>query len=117
MVHRSFRLIGKYALLLSLLYGLETLFWKFLYTGILAFLDSFSTTVLSSALPVALSFVFNVIIMLVINRDIRKLGIRTRYVIVSTLLFRQIGVCAFLLYAIYDDYEEILREKQTANNA
>jgi hypothetical protein len=45
----------------------------------------------------------NVIIALVIKKDKDAFQIPTQYVYLSTILYRPVGVCAFLLYALYNE--------------
>lgn len=52
------------------------------------------------SIPNFLAMFFNLVIALIVNRDIRKLNLQAKYVVVATLFFRPVGVCAFLLYLI-----------------
>jgi hypothetical protein len=66
------------------------------------------TTLVSSGLAIILS----ILVAVIVSRDIKKLGIKTNYVILATILFRPVGVCAFLLYAIHNECNEPGKEKE-----
>jgi hypothetical protein len=106
MVYRSFRLIGKYALLLSIIYAFETIMWSVI--NMQPYFDELlSTAYVYYYVSYTVSIFFNIIIAVIINRDITGLKLKTSYVMLATLLFRPIGVCAFLLYAINAEYAEL----------
>jgi hypothetical protein len=50
-----------------------------------------------------LMILLNVIIAFVIKKDKDKFQIPTQYVYLSTILYPPVGVCAFLLYAYYNE--------------
>jgi hypothetical protein len=115
MVYRSFRLIGKYALLLSVIYAFETIMWSVI--NMQPYFDElFKTAYIYYYIFYAVSIFFNIIIAVIINRDIKRLKLKTSYVILATLLIRPVGVCAFLLYSIIDEYSELASGKRSPGN-
>src|SRR5687767_13676355 len=55
-----------------------------------------------NSIPSLLTYFLNLVVAFMLYVDIRKLNLPTRYVIVATIFFRPVGVCAFLLYLIYE---------------
>lgn len=98
---RYFRFIGKYALLLSLMYGIEFVFWRYMDQRELT-TDTLTDRLLTMTIPVALALVLNIVLTIIVTRDIRVLNLNTRYVTLATLIYRPVGVCAFLLYLLFD---------------
>jgi hypothetical protein len=93
-----FKLISKYALLLSLFYFVEILFLKLMrvYGG-----DIFESNPLVRAyIPIIVTFGLNIITAIVVNNEGKNLNIRRDIVTVATLLFRPVGAVALILFAI-----------------
>lgn len=101
MTDRNFKLISKYALLLSISYLLEVTFNKYVRSFDIDLVTRTRQTLFSTA-PYLLTFLFNIITSLIVYRDKTAQNIKTKYVILATVLYRPIGVVAFLLYSIYD---------------
>ena len=107
MIDKNFKLISKYALLLSAFYILEfALNW---------YVNTFDVELVTRPNQILLSymltFVLNIVTALIVYRDKIKRNTKTRYVILATTLYRPIGVVAFILYSIYCEEVE---EEQTA---
>lgn len=101
MTDRNFRLISKYALLLSISYLLEFAFNRYM-RSFNTDLGTRTSQLLVSTAPYMLTLLLNIITSLIVHRDKVAKNIMTKYVILATVLYRPIGVVAFLLYSIYD---------------
>ncbi|MBL0741091.1 hypothetical protein [Chryseolinea lacunae] len=69
------------------------------------------------AVNIGLSLILNVITAVIIQRDRKRLIIEAKHVLWITLIFRELGVCAFLLYAIVNEksqQEQLPQEEQPA---
>jgi len=103
------KLFGKYALCLSVIYVVEIAIGRF--TDYIDLdLDRSGQAFFQFSVAV-LIMLLNVIIVFVIKRDKDKFQIPTQYVYLSTILYPPVGVCAFLLYAYYNER----RAKQNAD--
>ena len=100
MTDRNFRLISKYALLLSISYLIELALTRYINQLDLELVAMENRSLISTA-PVVFTFILNIITSLIVFRDKVAKRIETKYVIVATILYRPIGVVAFLLYSIY----------------
>lgn len=105
MTDRNLKLISKYALLLSISYILEFVFNRYIRSFNADFVTK-TEPILVSAAPYILTLLFNLITSIIVYKDKVIYGIRTKYVILATVLYRPIGVVAFLLYSIYDNRVE-----------
>lgn len=103
------KLFGKYALWLSVTYILEIAIGKFT-DSIDLDLDRSGQAFFQFSVA-GLIMLLNVIIVFVIKKDKEKFQIPTQYVYLSTILYPPVGVCAFLLYAYYNE----LHAKQNTN--
>jgi hypothetical protein len=93
-------LIGKYALILAT-FSIITVAFQHLISS-----EEFSDDVIRNMLfhtyiPLAFSSLLNVVTALIVQRDIRKHAIKTKYIMVATIFYRPVGVFAFLLYLIF----------------
>lgn len=94
---KSAALIAKYAILLAITYAVES--------GLSIYVKNFKIEALSSFdfisyyRPV-ISLLLNGVMALLIYPDIAKLKISAPHAILATLLFRPVGVFAFLMYVI-----------------
>lgn len=93
------RLIGKYALLLGAFALLEYVVRQYLRGKNLEFGDF---QVLRATIPTGLTLLLNIITALLVSADRNRIGVKTNYVTLVTILYRPIGVCAFLLFVIFD---------------
>jgi Na+/phosphate symporter len=113
MTDRNFKLISKYALLLSISYLLEFAFNRYV-RSFNTDLVTRTNQILVSTAPYMLTLLLNIITSIIVYRDKVTQNIKTKYVILATVLYRPIGVVAFLLYSIYDkgteDERQINRE-------
>lgn len=100
MINRN--VIGKYALILAASSILVTaLPYAISY-------EIFSDEVITNNLiqmyiPIAFNLLLNVITAFIVWQDIRKYNVKTKYIMVTTILFRPAGVFAFLLFLIFQD--------------
>jgi hypothetical protein len=100
-----FKLVSKYAIVLTVLYLIEYVadiyINEFIYSG------TYDTTLWAMRLtPNLFTLVLNGVCALIVARDIRAHNVKTQYVIIATILFRPIGVCALLLYLYNHDRKE-----------
>jgi len=63
------------------------------------------------ASPELLTIVLNLITSFIVYRDKVAKKIETKYAIVATILYRPVGVVAFLLYSIYNNDGEDTPQK------
>lgn len=102
MDNRSKKLIVKYALILSFFFVLEQLFRsyirEFVNSDMIGKHTSFYATV-----PYAFSFMLNVVTGFIVFKDKQRLNIGSRYLLLATILYKPVGVCAFLLFSILDE--------------
>jgi hypothetical protein len=101
MTDRNLRLTGKYALLLSISYLLELALRRYI-SQIDFELVTMEQRGLISTAPVIFTFALNIITSFIVFRDRVINRIETKYVIVATILYRPVGVVAFLIYSIYN---------------
>jgi hypothetical protein len=101
MTDRNARLIAKYALILSISYLIELALRRYINQMDLE-LVTMEQRGLISAVPVIFTFVLNIITSFLVFKDKVTNKIRTKYVIAATILYRPVGVVAFLIYSIYD---------------
>jgi Na+/phosphate symporter len=113
MIDRNFKLISKYAVLLSISYLLEFAFNRYVINFNV---DQVTRTnqILVSTAPYMLTLLLNIITSIIVYRDKVTQNVKTKYVILATVLYRPIGVVAFLLYSIYskgtEDERQVNRE-------
>ncbi len=99
MTDDKFKQISKYALILSITYLFEFVFNRYVKQFNLDPEKRINETLISTA-PYILTFLLNIITAIIVYRDIVTKSIRTKYVILATVLYRPIGVVVFLLYSI-----------------
>jgi hypothetical protein len=101
-------LIGKYTLLLAMTYAVE--FGVDLLMQ-MADVELYSLiSIWARLLPAILTIVLNVIMAIILYPEIARMKISAPYVILATVLFRPVGVCAFLIYMIIRDKNESIQE-------
>jgi hypothetical protein len=103
MVEKNYRLVDKYALLLSSFYVAELIFWFYIKDAMLSDAITRQERSLLSMTKYVFSFFLSLITVWSLYTDKSKLQVETRYVFLATLLYRPIGVCAFLLYVLYEN--------------
>ena len=96
MNEKLIKLFGKYALVLSVSYVIEIAVRRFGF-------DIDLDLALVELSIYGMITMMNVIVALVIKKDKDTFLIPTRYVYLSTILYRPVGVCAFLIYAFYNE--------------
>jgi len=104
------RMIGKYAVLLSIAFLIEFAFRKYIRLMDLEFV-TMTQRVLIYGSPEILTLVLNIITSVIVYRDKVTKKIETKYVIVATILYRPVGVVALLLYSIYNKDPEDTSQK------
>lgn len=105
MNEKMIALIRKYALWLTVTYGIQFALVKVAYQFNYGFdLDNPKYIVVLIQVSIfVMHTLLNVITAFVIKRDKDKFQIYTQYVYLTTVLFRSLGVFAFLLYAFYSE--------------
>jgi hypothetical protein len=101
MTNRNLKLISKYAVLLSISYIVELALRWYVNQMDLELVTMEERGFISAA-PLIFTFILNIITAVIVFRDKEINKIETKYVIVATILYRPVGVVAFLLYSIYD---------------
>lgn len=93
-------LLSKYAILLAIGYFLEIILAR-----VIRMVDTESLAraqvLIMTNIPFAFSLLLNIVIAVFIEMDRRKLKVETNYVILATILYRPVGVIAFLLFTLY----------------
>jgi hypothetical protein len=102
LTERNFKLISRYALLLSISYLLEFAFNRYVRSFNLELLTRVNQNLISIA-PYIMILLLNMLTAIIVYKDKVSQNIRTKYVILATMLYRPIGVVAFLLYSFYDN--------------
>jgi len=110
MTDRNFKLIGKYALLLSISYLLELAFNRYMRSFNTDLVARTNQILVSAAPHILTLLLLNLITSIIVYRDKLSQNIKTKYVILATVLYRPIGVVAFLLYSIYENGSEDERQ-------
>lgn len=103
MSEKIIKLFGKYAGLLSASYVVEIATRRLAYHSDID-LSQLEQVYIELGIY-GLIMLMNVIMALVIKKDKDTFQIPTRYVYLSTILYRPVGVCAFLLYAFYNEQQ------------
>lgn len=97
MKDQYFELIAKYALLLTAFFILSFVFARTIIA--IPLTDNVADTFQNrTTLPHIFNLLLNLITVFVIGRDIKKLNLKTKYVLLSTVVYRPLGVVAFLLF-------------------
>jgi hypothetical protein len=102
MKDRIFSLITKYALILAGLYFLDDVY-SIVVTEYRPVYDSPEFAPWWPIINFTFDMLLNIITVLFLLQDIREHKVRTKYVIVMTVIFRSIGVFVFLLFLFYQD--------------
>lgn len=102
MTDDKFKQISKYALILSISYLLEFALNQYLKQSNIDF-GTRTNEILVSTAPFILTLLLNIITAIIVYQDIVNKNLRTKYVILATVLYRPIGVVVFLLYSIYSN--------------
>lgn len=93
-------IIGKYALILAM-FAIIAVVFQYLISSKEFSDDPIRNMLLHTYIPLTFSLLLNVVTALIVQRDIRKNAIKTKYIMVATIFYRPIGVFAFLLYLIF----------------
>ena len=100
MINRD--IIGKYALILAVSSIFVTALQYITSYGV--FSDEVMTNNLIQVyIPITFNLLLNVITAFIIWQDIRKYNVKTKYIMVATILFRPAGVFAFLMFLFFRD--------------
>jgi hypothetical protein len=99
------RLIAKYALLLSVFYIFSIAFYRTLIA--LEFSDDIRINTLYKSLgPIVFDLFLNLIMAYIVQRDIAMHNVKTKYVIIATIIYRSLGVFSFLLFLHFQHRDE-----------
>lgn len=102
MTDNASRLVTKYALVLSFLYVISYVFNKVLME--IDFGDEpYRQTMIRGNAPWIFNLILNIFTAIVINIDANKNKVSARYISLATILYRPVGVFAFLLFYILGD--------------
>lgn len=96
----AIKTIGKYAIILSILYGVETLF-NYFASPLLMEEGTFLNDILTHSSPLIFAFVINIIAAFIVNADKNKLKIEGKYAVLLTVFYHPIGVVLFLIYVVH----------------
>ena len=97
-----FSLITKYALILAGLYFLENVF-SIMLNEFKPSDDSFELALWRPIVKSTFGILLNIVIALFLSHDIKEHRVKSKYVIVTTIFFRPVGVFVFLLFLSYQD--------------
>lgn len=111
MTDKTLKVVGKYAILLAIFYGLELII-GYSYKYLIQEPEAYRLNSIIMGLPTYLNFLLNIIIALIINSDKNRLKIEGKYSIILALIYRPIGIVLFLIYLINHD----LSKNPTNNN-
>ena len=107
------KVIGKYALIIIIIYLIQTLFD-------FAFDHYFKKHTILNEMPIWISFVpralgllFNIFTAIIIFIDIKRFELKTRFLVLMTVVIGPLGVCMFLISLIYNLIND---EKKSAHN-
>jgi hypothetical protein len=97
-----FGLIAKYSLLLSGFYILSFVFTRTIIQIELT-AETMDNVLIRQTAPFAFSFMLNLITAYIVRQDIKKNSVKTKYVMLGTIVYRPLGVFAFLLFLLFQD--------------
>ena len=94
--------IGKYALLLSALYGLDVLLNYYILSNIFKHSGLQDISSIKNWIYL-IPYSLNIVAALYVNSDIKSMNIKGRYSVLLTVIYRPIGIVLFLLYVINNE--------------
>ena len=94
------KLIGKYAIILSVFYLIQILVDHYFSFKLMDSDLEYSRIKTYMYTRIAPPILFNIITALIIYADQKRYNIQGKYAVLLTLLFRSMGVVLFLIYAI-----------------
>lgn len=95
-------IIGKYASILAV-FSIIAILPQYLLPNVIFSEERVTNMLYQTYIPLALGLLLNLITAFVVKQDIRKYNIKTKYIMVATILYRPVGVFAFLLFLIFQD--------------
>ena len=101
----AIKTIGKYALILSIFYGLEFLVSYFVGQKIKDPTDYEMNSYFLTG-KIVISYLLNIVAAFIINSDKNKLEIDGKYSVLLTIFYRPIGIVLFLIYVINKEIEK-----------
>ncbi len=101
----AIKTIRKYALLLSIFYGLELLIGYFVGQMIENSTDYELNNYFLNG-QMIIPYLFNIITAFIVNSDRDKLKIEGKYAVLLTVFYRPIGIVLFLIYVINNEIKE-----------
>ena len=93
------KVIGKYALLLSVFYIIDIALGHYI-AYLTKDMDNYELKSMWLGIPAVTRYVLNIITAVVIASDKKKLNIKEKYSVLLTIFYRPIGVVLFLIYLI-----------------
>ena len=95
----AIKIIGKYALILCIFYGLEFLVSYFVGQKIKDSTDYEMNSYFLTG-KIIIPYLFNIIAAFIVNSDKNRLEIDGKYSVLLTIFYRPIGIVLFLIYVI-----------------
>src|SRR5687768_1266671 len=95
-------LIGKYALILAA-FSIVTTVPQYLLPNMELSDEPVRNMLIQTYIPLALGVFLNLVTAFLVKQDIRKPNVKTKYIMVTTILYRPVGVIAFLLFRIFQE--------------
>jgi FtsH-binding integral membrane protein len=106
MKDQNFRLITKYALILSVFYIISFAFSRAVIE--FEFKENFRDNVIyRQNAPFIFSIILNLITAFIVGQDIKKFNVKTKYVTLATIVYRPLGVFSFLLFLFFQDKDKV----------
>ena len=95
------KLISKYALILIILYLIQYVI-DFSIDYYLKNIEEYDQTRFwISITPTLIYFVLNIVTALIVRSDINRIGLKSRFLTLMTLLWRPLGICLFFISVLY----------------
>jgi hypothetical protein len=95
------KLIGKYAWTLAVMHLISFAFGRLM----IEVRDNFDFEILTilTSLPLAFGVLLNLVAAFMVRRDVKKYGVGTRYVMLATIVYRPLGIFAFLMFFLLSE--------------
>lgn len=105
MKDQYFGLIAKYALLLTTFFILSFILTRALIEIQLSE-DIGENALYRQTAPLIFNIILNLITAYIVGQDIKRLSLKTKYVLLSTVVYRPLGVVAFLLFLLLQNKDK-----------
>lgn len=106
MKDQHFKLITKYALLLSVFYIISYAFSR-LTIELELTSDRMDNAIYRQTGPLVFSLILNLITAYIVGQDIKKYKVKTKYVTFATIVYRPLGVFSFLLFLLLQETDKV----------